>query len=73
MENFVNKDTYITFLKSDLESMKQENIELKKRLEKYTNNIGHKKYKENNKEKIQEYQKEYQKKYYENKKKCVQN
>lgn len=72
MENFVDKDTQIEMLKDKLEKIKNENLELKTRLNKYTNNEGHKKYKEQNKEKIQEYQREYQKKYYENnKKKCV--
>jgi hypothetical protein len=71
MENFIDKDTQIELLKNELEKVKQENIELKTRLDKYTNNESHKRYKEHNKDKIQEYQKEYQKKYYENKKKCV--
>lgn len=68
MENIVDKDTQIELLKNELEKVKQQNAELKTRLDKYTNNEGHKRYKENNKEKIQEYQKEYQKTYYENKK-----
>jgi len=61
MENFIDKDTQIELLKNELGQLKNENTELKMRLEKYTNNEGHKRYKEHNKGEIQEYQKEYQK------------
>jgi hypothetical protein len=44
-----------TFLENS--ELRQEITDLKERLEKYTNNAGHKKYKASNKEKIQEYQK----------------
>lgn len=50
MENFVDKDTQIEILKVELEKVKNENIELKTRLNKYTNT--YKKYYEKNKETI---------------------
>lgn len=50
MENFVDKDTQIEILKVKLEKVKNENIELKTRLNKYTNT--YKKYYEKNKETI---------------------
>jgi|UniRef100_A0A6C0AM16 hypothetical protein len=48
MENFLDKDTQIELLKNELGQVKNENIELKKRLGKYTSN--YKKYYEKNKE-----------------------
>lgn len=48
MEKFIDKDTLIEHLKNELEKVKLENIELKTRLGKYTNN--YKKYYEKNKE-----------------------
>lgn len=48
MENFVDKDTQIEILKNELEKVNNENLELKTRLNKYTNN--YKKYYEKNKE-----------------------
>jgi cell division protein FtsB len=50
MENFIDKDTQIELLKTELEKVKQENTDLKTRLDKYTNN--YKKYYEKNKETI---------------------
>ncbi len=50
MENFIDKDTQIELLKNELGQVKNENAELKMRLEKYTNN--YKKYYEKNKETI---------------------
>jgi TRAP-type mannitol/chloroaromatic compound transport system substrate-binding protein len=47
--------------------LEHENEILKQQLNKYTNPLRTKQYKERNKDKIQEYQKEYQKKYYEKK------
>jgi prefoldin subunit 5 len=50
MENIVDKDTRIELLKNELEKYKQENTELKIKLDKYTNT--YKKYYEKNKETI---------------------
>ena len=50
MESIVDKDTQIEILKNELERVKQQNTELKTRLDKYTNT--YKKYYENNKETI---------------------
>ena len=50
MENFIDKDTQIEILKDKLEKIKNENTELKTKLEKYTNT--YKKYYEKNRETI---------------------
>jgi|APCry1669192647_1035423.scaffolds.fasta_scaffold07105_1 hypothetical protein len=62
-------------LKKENELLKKELEEIKERLSKYTFNDSHKKYRQNNKEKILEAQREYSKKYKEKKKleKCVSN
>ena len=52
----------------EIETLKEEILQLKEQLSKYTNPDRNKKYQGKNKEKIQEYRKEYYKKYYERKK-----
>lgn len=69
MEQFISIEDQNELLRVQNLKLQTEIKDLKERLEKYTNNAGHKKYKENNKGKIQEYQREYQKTYYEKKKK----
>ena len=52
----------------EIKVLKEEIIQLKEQLSKYTNPERNKKYQERNKDKIQEYRKENYKKYYERKK-----
>jgi hypothetical protein len=63
-----DKDFKINFLEEKIKKLENELQDTKIHLQKYTNPKRHKKYQDENKEKIQEYAKEYAKKYYEKKK-----